>query len=585
MNLITFNDDEIAISNKDKKKLLRSKKNFYIGEWCLNKKNFFNKKLFLDIYKYSNTSKENLEFLYLNKIYRKVLDNLVKSLNKYHNKKYPKKYWEILIYRWLWNYILHLYARWEIAKKVIKIYKIKTVYDLNFDNKSFIPDSTIHARNIMTTAGNNYWNHQIFINIFKYKYKKKIKIKKIILNRNFNIMNIITSLSPELKYHSILNYSFNKRHFFYDISLNNKFFFCIKYFFKFFFKIAIKTKYLNFQKKDNREKFYLFKKSNCKFEDFLNFSLEWNFPRIFLENYSKLECIYSKLNWPKKPRYIYSELAHNFDEVYKIYLAKNKLSGSKIVFFQHGYGGYFKNNNYYNIFYEKEICDKYFAWGSNLKEKKVYNIRIHYLDEDKKYIYNFNSNKGILIELYDFNEVPQRTPNRYLSSYNRKINTINMVSNLFINLNSNIKKNINFKILNQSNKKLIESSIKSKFLEVKFLNTNKRSYRLLNKFNLQIHFFLGTGFFESMYLNFPVILIYDEKFLDKLDLNFKKMIQSLIDVNIIFKDSIAASQFINNNYFNIKEWWLNSKLQNIRNQFAKKYCDSGLDFFKKIKTY
>jgi putative transferase (TIGR04331 family) len=134
MNLITFNDDEKAISSKDKKILLAGKNNFYIGEWCLGRKNFFKKELFLDTYKYSDLSKKNSEFFYLNKIYKLVLSNLVKSLNKYHNKKYPKKYWEVLIYRWLWTYILHLYARWEIAKKVIKIYKIKTIYDLNFEN-------------------------------------------------------------------------------------------------------------------------------------------------------------------------------------------------------------------------------------------------------------------------------------------------------------------------------------------------------------------------------------------------------------------------------------------------------------------
>jgi putative transferase (TIGR04331 family) len=585
MNLITFNDDEKAISSKDKKILLAGKNNFYIGEWCLGRKNFFKKELFLDTYKYSDLSKKNSEFFYLNKIYKLVLSNLVKSLNKYHNKKYPKKYWEVLIYRWLWTYILHLYARWEIAKKVFKNYQVKKVYDLNFDNKLFIPDSTIHARDIITTAGNNYWNHQVFINIFKYKYKKKIKIEKISANKNFDIRSVISSLSKGLQYHNVLNYSFSKSHFFYDVSLKNKFIYILKYFNKFFFKKAIKKKSINFQKKNNREDFYLFNKISDKFVNFINFSLEWNFPRIFLENCFKLEDIYDKLNWPKKPKYIYSETAHNFDEVYKIYLAKKRLMGSKIAFFQHGYGGFFDNNNYFNIFYEKKICDKYFAWGSNLKEKKVVNISIHYLNKDKKYSYNFNAKKGVLIELYDFNEVPQRTPNGYLSSYNRKINTINMINGLFINLNDNIKKVINFKILNQSNKKLIEESIKSKISVAKFLNTEKRSYNLLNKFNLQIHFFLGTGFFESMHLNFPVILIYDEKFLDKLDLNFKKMIQSLIDVNIVFKDSMTASQFINNNYYSIKKWWLNKKLQSIRDQFVEKYCDSGLDFFKKIKTY
>jgi len=585
MNLITFNDDEIAISSKDKKALSEVKKIFFIGEWCLSKKNFFKKGLFLDIYKYSASSDKNSEFFYLNNIYKLVLDNLVRSLNKYHNKKYPKKYWEILTYRWLWTYILHLNARWEIVKKVIKNYKIKTVYDLNFDNKSFIPDSTIHFRDIMITAGNNYWNHQIFINILKYEYSKEIKFKKIAIKKNFDIRSRVESLSKGLQYYQIFNYSLNKSHFFYDISLKSKFIFVLNYLNKFFFKIKINKKFLNLQKKCDRKKFYLFNESNDKFVNFLNLSLDWNFPSIFLENYSKLEDAYEKLNWPKKPKYIYSELAHNFDEVYKIYLAKKKLSGSKIVFFQHGYGGYFNNNNYYNIFYEKKICDKYFAWGSNLKEKKVTNVSLHYLNSYKKYSYKFKRKMGILIELYDFNEAPQRTPNGYLSSYDRKIITISMVNDLLINLQSNIKNLINFKILNQSNKRLIESSIKSNFSKAKFLNTEKRSHHLLSKFNLQIHLFLGTGFFETMYLNFPVILIYDEKFVDKLDLNFKKMIQSLIDVNIVFKDSITASQFINNNYFNIKKWWSNKKLQNVRDQFVEKYCDAGADFFTKINNY
>ena len=585
MNLITFNDNEIGISSKDKKILSKSKKNFYIGEWCLSKKNFFKKKLFLDIYKYSEKKKINSEFFYLNKIYKLVLKNLAKSLNKYHKKLYPKKYWEILIYRWLWTYILHLYVRWEIIQKIMKNYQIKKIYDLNFNNKSFIPDSTIHFRDIILTDKNNYWNHQIFINILKYDYAKKTKIKKIILKKNFDIKNVISSLSQQLQYHDVLNYPSSKKHFFYDISLHNKLIFILKNLCKFFFKIRIKTKYLNFQKKNNRNKFYLYNKINDKFIDFLNHELEWNFPKIFLENYSQLEDTYSKLNWPKKPKYIYSELAHNFNEVFKIYLAKKKLSGSEIVFFQHGYGGYFIDNNYYNIYYEKKICDKYYAWGTNLKEKKVANISIHYLNSHKTNTYNSKKKSGILIELYDFIEAPFRLPNGYLSSYDRKIITINMVSDLFINLNYDIKKIINFKILNQSNKKILEDSIKKSFSKAKFLNTKKRSYHLSHKFNLQIHFFLGTGFFETMYLNYPVILIYDAKLSDKVDLKFKKMIQYLMDVNIVFESSKKASQFINNNYFSIKEWWFNKNLQNVRNQFVKKYCNSGLDFFEKLKNY
>ena len=45
-----------------------------------------------------------------------------------------------------------------------------------------------------------------------------------------------------------------------------------------------------------------------------------------------------------------------------------------------------------------------------------------------------------------------------------------------------------------------------------------------------------------------------------------------------FEESVSeySSQV---NYFNIKEWWFNKKLQNVRNKFVKKYCDWGVDFF------
>ena len=582
MNLISFNDKEIAISRKNKN-FFKQKNCFYIGEWCLSKKNFFNKNLFLNTYKYKKQYKKNSEYLYFDSIYKLVLENLSKSLNKYHRQKYTKEYWEILIYRWLWNYIFNLHARWEVAKKIIKNYPVETVYDLNFDNKSFIPDSTIHSRDIMGTAGNNYWNHQIFINIFKSEHAEDIKIKKLIINKKFDIKNVVLSLSKSLEYSNIFNYTVNRSNFFYDIRLKNKFIFLLKNLNKFFFKIKVNKKYIRLERNNNRKNFYLFKKSSDKFINFLNNSLEWNFPRIFLENYYQLEESYTKLNWPKKPKYICSELAHNFDEVYKIYLAKKKISGSKIYFLQHGYGGIFSNNNYYNIFYEKKISDKYFAWGSNLNEKKVTNTRIQWLDSSKKNSYKFSVKKEILIELYDFNESPFRTPNGYIGAYDRKINIINMIDNLFFNLNKDIKKIINFKILNLSNKKLIEESIKLKFLNVKFLNTKKLSYNLSNRFNLQIHFFLGGGFFETMHLNLPIILVYNEKFIDKLDSNFKKKIQELEDVNIVFKDPIKASQFINKNYSDIKKWWFDKKLQNVRKKFVYRYCDSGVDLFKDIK--
>ena len=61
-----------------------------------------------------------------------------------------------------------------------------------------------------------------------------------------------------------------------------------------------------------------------------------NFPEIFLEKYLNLERIYKSILWPKDPDFIVTTHAHYYDEIFKIYTAKNVLRGSKFLIAQHG---------------------------------------------------------------------------------------------------------------------------------------------------------------------------------------------------------------------------------------------------------
>ena len=81
---------------------LRSKKKF---ENINNGKN----------YHWSNKNKLKRDDKKILIIYNKLLDNLYKKLNLIHGKSLSKKYWEALIWAWLYRYITCYYDRWEFA--------------------------------------------------------------------------------------------------------------------------------------------------------------------------------------------------------------------------------------------------------------------------------------------------------------------------------------------------------------------------------------------------------------------------------------------------------------------------------------
>ena len=97
-------------------------------------------------------------------------------------------------------------------------------------------------------------------------------------------------------------------------------------------------------------------------------------------------------------------------------------------------------------------------------------------------------------------------------------------------------------------------------------------YQVRENYNLQIDFYLSTSFFESMYYNQPIILIYDDRLLYGAYKSFNKYLKLLKKNNICFYNSSDASKFINKNYNNLEEWWFSKNVQNARKLFCQNFC-------------
>ena len=75
------------------------------------------------------------------------------------------------------------------------------------------------------------------------------------------------------------------------------------------------------------------------------------------------------MNWPRDLDYICSSYGQYYDEIFKLFAAKEISKKAKLFLFQHGYGGIFADKDLYNIYIDSKISDKYFSWGNNKKLK------------------------------------------------------------------------------------------------------------------------------------------------------------------------------------------------------------------------
>lgn len=564
INLVTFDITDNQIQNN----IISKEKNLVLIDECckVNKNNLQAKKLkSLDLYQPNNLKGQNKDMEFLMSKYEYSLKLLTTFLNEAHSTKYSKKYWEIILSRWLFTFISETFTKWDFINNLKKKKKIRKIYKLDFKDQMFIPENTFDFH-ITSKASNLYWSHWTYIKIFE--FLKMRNFTQVSLKNNFIKKKNIEKYDSNIYKFKTFYKSSNKKLFFYKLEWDKRYllqFQLNNYFVNLFYKKQkINLKEKNEQRQSIRYKFYeRAPKVKCKFQNFLNLHIMDCLPKSFLENYSELESYYKKNNWPNNPKYILTTYGQYYDELFKIYCAKNIVKGSKLVIFKHGYGLMFKNKDFYGVNIDQKNADIYCSWGDNRKNgaKACYYLK----RKISKKFYNFNKvNKNLIIS-YVFNEAQSKMPNGFISG--SKVNQITLKNiNVFLKY---LKKNLNFysKILDESGNSTIDYKI-----DCKKLDTKKNFIDVADNFNLSVHFFVGTPFLEALAKNKPAIVVFQKELYWQFDAQFSKFINLFFKNKIFFSTSKQASVFLNKDYQILDKWWNSKKIQKLRKSFCKKYC-------------
>jgi len=568
MNLITFNIDDKLFDSKYEFVIKKKKNLLFSHAYQLNK--YFQKK---NKYKIAlpfdfDKNKDQLKKIKLiEKTYKSLIKKLCKILNKAHNKSFNQDYWEILIGKWLKTFVYQMFANWEILSKIEKNYKIKSFSKISLDDNIFIPENTEHSHSLIRTANYKYnlFHHWTITKMIE--HKKKIKINHLKLKQKLNIKKKISDLKKPIMYEAMYYKSFDNKIFYYRWDVPRKIKIEIMKHFK-FLNLKIKEKSLEELKSKYFDRNLIFRDTykNKNFDSFLINIIKFTFPKIFLEKYSILENKYKKLNWPKNPKYILTTFPY-YDEVFKFYCAQNYLLGSKTVITQHGQDNIYQ----FDDWFVNKIFKTQLSWGANKKRGlKKFIFTKNYQEQKTKFKF-INSNKILLI-LYSFNETEDRLPDGYLDNFSiNKIIYRNTIKYLNILKKDLLIKN-DIKALQLTRFPILKNSIKKNYKNIKFMGLEKPFKKVIFNYNLSIHFFIGTPFFESIYLNRPTIVIFNPKVNLKFDKKFKFFLKRFKENQMCFDNPIDAAKFVNENYDNLNEWWNHPKRQKILDEFCNFFC-------------
>ena len=268
-----------------------------------------------------------------------------------------------------------------------------------------------------------------------------------------------------------------------------------------------------------------------------------------------------------------------FEDLFKYYCAKSHQNGAKILITQHGYDNIFKHDDWgvNKVFSKTQL-----SWGENNK-KNLKNFIFTKIYKPKKVRFRFYNNRRILIILYAFSEMENQPPDGYNGNYSINVRIYKSTLNFLNKTSKNLINLIDLKAIQVTKFPILENSIRKKYQDIKFISIKKKFSRVINNYNVSIHFYLGTPFFESVYLNRPTVLVLDQKVQLEFDSKFKFFIKKMIKNKIIFENPSSAVSFINKNYDNLEDWWNSQKNQRLLDQFCKVYCKRSTNLKLELK--
>jgi len=544
----------------------------FLGEWCkLFDDNLNNNFKNITIkYHWDDRIKLQRDYYFLEKIYEKLLLELVADLNRIHQKDYSVNYWRILIGPWLGYFIHIIYDRWFMINLASNEFdKLSTIL-LKLNETNLVPRDMNHFNELYIS---DKWNHYIYGKIIKNLNSFNILLKESIhdegeinkenkLNQKIKLLyakyvNIFSRKSDFLLINTYLSkFNLLKLHLkLKSIPVPNSSF-------------PIKVKFVS------KRKFFFDQLSKgitneTNFENLLRALIIDQIPNSYVESFNELAKMSKKLNWPYFPKTIFTSNSQNSDDIFKEYAARAvEVNQTKLIIGQHG-GHYGIGAFNFNEEHEIKISHKYLSWGWTNTSPKVYPLG--QLKIAKSIKRNSSISQNLLLVTatfprYSYFIYSGIIASQWLYYFNDQCEFVN-------NLEEKIRgKSIIRLYKNDYNWGQVKRW-KQEFPEILLSDGKKNISYDLKKCKLFVATYNATTYLESINLNIPTVIFWDINYWELNEFSYQYFID-LKKVGVFHDNPKSAAEHINCIWENVEEWWNSTEvieaIENFKNNYNKK---------------
>ena len=535
-------------------------------------------------YHWDNRKQLYHDYPYLKEVYERYLQFMANRLNELHGEKHALRYWRIIIGPWLHFFIAILFDRYMSLKKASETYKIANTWIAETDPWKWVPqDMSVF---IEYFCGDEY-NHILYSRIIR---ELELAPYELI---DYNLCSDIEQDSPKnvdvLPFQKTIK-SFLKRMFPIISKFTNPSFVFVSSYFGLYeqAKLEIALRQLPSLFRENQPpsvkispnlRRTLSVKEGCnEFESLLDTFIPEHIPAAYVENYQKIQEL-GHSHYPKKPKVIFTAVAHAFNEVFKCWAAEQVEKRTKLVIGQHG-GHYGTGLWNWSEEHQIKISDQFITWGWDTPdEPKTQPLPAQKLIRIKRKI-RPNSQGHILWIWCGF---PRYSYWMYSAP----------VAPQFLNY---LEDQIDFaKKLSHDARRLLLLRYNPKDYgwgeadQIRELNLGIQDYYgeqtmedQLNQSRLFVGTYNATTYLETFVSDFPTILFWNPD-----DWELRHSAQTFFDklraAEILHDTPESAAQKVNEIYSDPVTWWKTPEVQDAKNRFCEQYAKSSPNWIKEWK--
>ncbi len=546
----------------------------FLGEWCrLYKRKEVWEELDSELvpYHWDDRQKLDTDFHYLIKLHETLLSELAQKLNEIHAVNYSLRYWRVLVGPWLGYFTQILFDRWSSIKQAENEYDLTGTIILQGNEEELVPND---MNSFIGFFLEDKWNHHIYSLILQNSTGIKCieKERERIIEERAGFQTPTKNLILKNKFRKFISESLkllqgSEDAFFIttylplieEIKLNVRL--------KQFPQLRERVQPVNVKVDSSQRQWILSGTSLLEFESLVRTIIPLQLPKIYLEGYSTLIRQIKLLNWPKRPKFIFTSNSHHSDDIFNAWAAQKVENGSPLFIGQHG-GNYGIGRWSFVENHEIAISNAFISWGwSDNNKPKVRPVGML----NNKMALNIDHETQTHILLVEHIN-PRQSYHLFSSAMSRQwIDYLNDQFRFVESLPQSLRNALIVRLHPQDWGWAPFQRWKDRFPTLRIDQGNSDIKATIGVCRIYVSTYNATTFLEALVMDVPTVIFWNTSHWE-LRASAIPYFEELKRVGIFHETPESAAIHVSQVWNDVNGWWGRKDVREVINWFKNNYC-------------